>query len=201
MAELEWLWKFKGQLKVIATPFRHGKHYATHPKHFEPIVNYLEEMHDNGYVHGDIRAYNLVLNYNNRDDSIKPQGYLIDFDFGGHFEKESPKYPSGYVQDFADCSRIGEPGNPIIFEYDWYALAQVIFKCYSLRNDKISCDIELGHLVRLQNDFNDFKFDGLLYHKDLATFLHEYLRFANDNGFEFRLVHGFDRSLKGTQRF
>ena len=135
MADREWLWEFRGQLKVIATPYYQGKHFAIHPSQLIPIVKYLHEMHKTGYVHGDIRAYNMVLNY----EGIENQdGCLIDFDFGGHVEKESPKYPTGYRKDLADGFRIGEEGTPITFAQDWYALGQIIFdKCYKLSHINI----------------------------------------------------------------
>ena len=103
-----WLWKFCGQVKVICTEFHEGVHYAKRPEHFIPIIDHLEQLHENGYVHGDIRAYNMVLKYpepehcfrtrmmeqldgemgayNRVLDYIgcqKSDGWLIDFDYGG----------------------------------------------------------------------------------------------------------------------
>jgi serine/threonine protein kinase len=107
-ARMEWLWMFFGQVKVFSTEFHEGAHYAKQPEHFIPIIDHLEQLHENGYVHGDIRAYNMVLNYpeceiacrtqllEGLDGQIyvynlildfagcqKAEGWLIDFDFGG----------------------------------------------------------------------------------------------------------------------
>ena len=107
-ARIEWLWRFCGHVKVISTEYHEGIHYAKRPEHLLPIVNHLEQLHENGYVHGDIRAYNMVMNYPERElccrtkllenldgqihvynmildyaDCQKCDGWLIDFDFGG----------------------------------------------------------------------------------------------------------------------
>ena len=127
-ADIEWLWECQGQPKVIATPYHEGKHYATHPNQFIPIVNYLDNLHKNGYVHGDIRAYNIVLKYHDSEDNIKPEGWLIDFDFGGLVKHNYPKYPSGYEKNLTDGFRRGESGQPITYDQDWYALGQMLFR-------------------------------------------------------------------------
>ena len=148
-ADQEWLWKFQGQLKIIATPYHKGKHYVTHPNQLLPIVDYLEEMHKNGYAHGDIRAYNVVLNY---DDGNNPKGWLIDFDFGGRVvHGESPKYPSGYRKNLDDGFRKGEPGQPITFDQDWYALGQIIFsKCYTLSHPDVGSSGDIRRRYGIQ---------------------------------------------------
>jgi serine/threonine protein kinase len=193
-ANLDWIWKFKGQLKVITTPYHNGVHYATLPNQFVPIVDYLERMHANGYVHGDIRAYNMVLNYENSKDL---KGWLIDFDFGGRID-ESPKYPSGYVKSLDDGFRRGEPGETITVEDDWFALGQVIFQCYSLdHKNKSSVFQELGQLVSLQDEFKSLiRMRGSLVHKAAAKALRDYLSLAVKNSFEFVLEDCFEESLK-----
>lgn len=190
-AKQDWLWNFKGQLKVIATPYHKGMHYATKPNQYLPIVNYLEQMHDLGYVHGDIRAYNMVLNY---EDDENPKGWLIDFDFGGLIAN-FPMYPSGYVKALGDGFRRGEPGGTITFEDDWYALGQVIFKCYRLQHKNISSVAEqLGRLIILQNEFQKV----IEMRGSAATFLRDkYLSLAIENKFEFVLEDSFKDSLKG----
>ena len=78
---INWLWKFRGQIKIIATRFHDGIHCAKYPVQFLPIIEHLELLHEKHYVHGDIRAYNMVLKYNGHDK--EPFGRLIDFDYGG----------------------------------------------------------------------------------------------------------------------
>jgi hypothetical protein len=56
-------------------------------------------------VHGDIRACNTVLRYNDTtliDDD--PKGWLIDFDLGGRVGRA--KYPDGYNVSLADGVRV-----------------------------------------------------------------------------------------------
>ena len=132
---INWLWTFRGQLKIIATPFVDGKHYATRPEHYIPIIEHLEALHRKNFVHGDIRAYNMVLNYTNPDELI---GKLIDFDYGGKLATaensngSNPKYPSGYKYNLEDGLRQGRSGADITVEDDWRALGSVILGLYYL---------------------------------------------------------------------
>ena len=217
MPDLEWLWEFNGQIKVIATPYHEGIHYATNPKQLIPIVEYLHEMHKSGYVHGDIRAYNMVLNY---EDQENPKGWLIDFDFGGHFAKESPKYPTGYAHSLDDGFRIGKEGKPITFAQDWYALGQIIFdKCYKLSHINIR-SVEADVMYTLSESpqkfselYDEFK-SVLSYAKDTsedltekvnamnaaaASKLCDYLNHASaallNHGYAFNLDGRFSQSL------
>ncbi len=57
----DWLWTGRGKLLVIETHYRHGRHYAEKPTDFLPIIEHLEHLHGNEYVHGDIRAFNMVF--------------------------------------------------------------------------------------------------------------------------------------------
>ena len=49
------------ELTIIAIPFREGGHVANKPSAFLPVIDHLQELHEKGYVHGDIRAYNTVF--------------------------------------------------------------------------------------------------------------------------------------------
>jgi hypothetical protein len=105
---------------------------------FKPIIKHLKELHKQDYVHGDIRAYNMVLKYEarsaesdqvegaHRDDSRdENKGWLIDFDYGGkHGEVE---YPKGYRHLLDDGKRPGKVGNKITIMDDWKSLIGLIF--------------------------------------------------------------------------
>ena len=151
-----WLWKFEGRLQVISTPFHHGVHYATRPEHFLPIVEHLQEIHKGGFVHGDIRAFNMVLNYETKyENESKPQGWLIDFDFGGKISSDviddgnlkhsfgylNPKYPSGYEDRLEDGLRLGRHDGDIIMSHDWFALGYIIFDLHKLTHPNIDWSI------------------------------------------------------------
>jgi serine/threonine protein kinase len=111
-------------VKVISTPYREGKHWAMYPRSFIPIIDQLKKLHSNDYVHGDIRAYNIIFNEN----EDKRQGWLIDFDFGGKCVGESlVTYPPRYMSALDDGQRIGKSYKIIQKWHDWYALGQLIF--------------------------------------------------------------------------
>jgi serine/threonine protein kinase len=213
IADPDWLWNYKGQLKVIQTPYHKGLHYAKCPSQLLPIVDFLEQMHNNNFVHGDIRAYNMVLNYKGDNNSEgyevdyntegfevdhNPKGWLIDFDFGGCLtEKEPPKYPIGYTKDLSDGFRLGKDGESITRDHDWYALGQIIFvKCYCLDlPDNVSVTDALQVLL-----FVDFpkKFEAMNAAQlqiGAATLLRDYLHTAATHGFELKLTASFLESL------
>ncbi len=114
------------QLEILAVPFKQGSHVATKLTDFQPIILQLQQLHAAGFVHGDIRAYNVVLG---------PQGGLIDFDFGG--EPGEP-YPEGYRTTLIDGYRAGSgekenyQNNTLAFWHDWYALGFLIFHVHSI---------------------------------------------------------------------
>ena len=81
---IDWLFKYRGQVKIISAPFHPGVvHYATRPDHFIPIINDLESLHTNDYVHGDIRAYNMVRDYDESDSNTAVN--IINFSIRDHF--------------------------------------------------------------------------------------------------------------------
>jgi serine/threonine protein kinase len=57
----EWLLERRGQLLVLSSPRIPGQHYATSVQQLLDAVNELENLHAAGYVHGDIRAYNIIF--------------------------------------------------------------------------------------------------------------------------------------------
>lgn len=116
-----WLWQFEGELLLIETDFHEGPQYALSSKDFIPVVSFLQNMHENGYVHGDIRCANIVFNK-----------CLIDFDLGGRLQ-DSPTYPDGYVRTLDDGSRLGRERQPITKWHDWYAMLNVIFNVHKFR--------------------------------------------------------------------
>ena len=59
------------------------------------------------------------------------EGWLIDFDYGGHLGEAL--YPAGYKQSLDDGIRIGEEGGAIKAMDDWYALGQLIFNVHRIR--------------------------------------------------------------------
>ena len=206
----EWLWEFRGCIRIISTDFHEGVHYATRPEHLIPIIDHLEQLHENGYVHGDIRAYNMVLNYPKPQDIIvdngacqTPKGWLIDFDYGGMISA-NPKYPKGYVNDLKDGSRKGVACDLITPNNDWFALGRLIFHFYHLghadtdsalwsedfRNTNIKLMIDFPAVFRKCNGNYESLKDGP------AKFLRDYLQLATTHGFVMELDETFLASLK-----
>jgi hypothetical protein len=116
----------KQTLQIIATPYRPGQHFTTSLRAFVPIIDQLQSLHANGYVHGDIRAFNTVFGKESNE-----QGCLIDFDFGGR--KGERCFPKGYRGALEDGSRVGRDGEKILVWHDWYALGQLIFTIHRLK--------------------------------------------------------------------
>jgi hypothetical protein len=93
----------RGCLLIIATPYRKGGHVAKSAKSFLPVIDQLELMHQKGFVHGDIRAFNTVFNEQELDQGSN-KSCLIDFDFGGPI-RETTCYPSQGISTIS-CGRI-----------------------------------------------------------------------------------------------
>jgi serine/threonine protein kinase len=220
---MDWLFAYRGQLKIISTPFHTGVHYATHPEHFIPIIDHLEALHINFYVHGDIRAYNMVLNYENPKNLF---GKLIDFDYGGEVTKKEneylyPKYPRGYVQSLHDGVRVGRPGENITYDHDWRALGSVILELYTLvpgfitkeanqanlrNNRKYQLDcIRMAFLKWDSKRYIDLMKEAFLELDEECTilpsenpgpFLRDYLVLAQKYGFELERTNMFQLDLE-----
>lgn len=119
-------WNENKSFKIISTPYRDGGHLAKSFGAFLPIIEQLEKLHEAGFVHGDIRAFNTVFGLN------ETEGWLIDFDFGGKITN-SPKYPPGYRSTLDDGRRRGSEKGVITKWHDWYALFYLIFEVHSMR--------------------------------------------------------------------
>jgi serine/threonine protein kinase len=153
----------KSSILVISIPYLTGFHIAEKPSDFIPVIDHLVALHDSGFVHGDIRGYNIIV----RGDSDEKSGYLIDFDFGG-FKIELPaeteegyseeireaKYPSGYRTELVDGNRKGKFNEKIMPWHDWYALGRLIFDIHKLMDppDR-EVTLEEESYVRRMKDF------------------------------------------------
>jgi serine/threonine protein kinase len=127
------LWYNNGKLQLIETAFQQAgpqnAHEAQKPGDFIPIINHLLHLHEQNFVHGDIRAFNIVFNGND--------GKLIDFDLSG--EAGEKRYPPGYMSTLPDAIRCGHALSLIEKHHDWYALGNVIFIFHEFQEpDKLS---------------------------------------------------------------
>lgn len=106
-----------GKVEVIAVPFVPGSHACSNVLEALCLTRYLKDMHREGYVHGDIRALNIVF--------AGDKTMLIDYDFGGiHGQVE---YPPGYVKALPDGGRgFANEGEKITSERDTEALCHIL---------------------------------------------------------------------------
>ena len=56
----------KADFKVIAVICHERKHYAEKPGEFLPILGQLRKLHKKGFVHGDLRGFNIVFKKESR---------------------------------------------------------------------------------------------------------------------------------------
>ncbi|KAG7341226.1 RIO1 family protein [Nitzschia inconspicua] len=146
LKEREEFWTRSSQdLLIIAVPYRDGRHYAVSPADFLPIIDQLQTLHEAGFVHGDIRAYNIVF----KDEK---EGWLIDFDFGGKNDVQT--YPKGYRFALDDGIRIGEERETITKYHDWFALGKLMFSIHS-----IPADAEYNEMSRLKDHWTPLEED------------------------------------------
>ena len=104
-----------GRVLAIAVDFIPGVHYFETIHQVSSIVKKLSQLHYAGYVHGDIRALNLVVQGNTAE--------FIDFDFCG--KKNEVTYPPGYNKRLDDGLRKGKPNQPITTHDDFMALKSI----------------------------------------------------------------------------
>ena len=145
-ADVDEFWKpsCNKTLLVIAVPHREGEHVAKHPISFIPIIDQLEKLHEAGFVHGDIRAFNTIFGATKED-----KGYLIDFDFSGI---PGTLYPPGYKKSLDDGQRFTGEDNKMQKWHDWYALGRLIFVIHEfcVPNDGIDPELDKNYTKLLR---------------------------------------------------
>ncbi|KAG7357907.1 phosphotransferase enzyme family protein [Nitzschia inconspicua] len=181
----EELWTRSSEdLLIIAVPYRDGRHYAESPADFLPIIDQLQALHRAGFVHGDIRAFNIVF----KDDE---KGWLIDFDFGGRSDVQT--YPTGYRTALVDGTRMGEERETITKYHDWYALGMLMFTIHKIPEDALTT----VEMYRLEKHWIVLKEQGCT-EKDIDTlkaFLQQFVRKATT----MELNHSFETAVKRSK--
>jgi serine/threonine protein kinase len=161
----DWLWDNNGKLQLIETAFQksgsQNAHEAQKPGDFIPIINHLLHLHEQDFVHGDIRAFNMVFNGND--------GKLIDFDLSG--KVGTSKYPPCYKNTLPDAIRCGQVLSLIEKHHDWYALGKVIFSFHGFQapdnlgqQDKILLTYEKSNI---SESFNKLISEKELFENDM----------------------------------
>lgn len=99
---------------LLVMPFLEGSHFPSCAGDFLPIVDQIEEMHDNNDVHGDLRLANIIFN--------GEKSQVIDFDWSG--KAKGKCYPKGWVLKIPDGERQTrvKAGRQLRKEHDCVAL-------------------------------------------------------------------------------
>ena len=169
-----------GNVTLIATPFRDGFHYASKPTDFVPLIEQLRLLHKQGFVHGDIRGFNTVI------DTRRRGSWLIDFDFGGKVGEAV--YPPGYKSALTDGYRFGEAGEVIKKWQDWYGLGKLIFQFHCFYEGQGADDLIYEWRRKLGDceDKDDVDLDGLIL----------FLQSLDENGYKVKPEALFADELK-----
>lgn len=142
--EREWPWKFHGRLLILSVPYHKGRHYAKSLSEYIPLVKKLKALHESGFVHGDIRCFNIVFS--------EKDSHFIDYDLGGKTDDkgDGPPYPIGYVFSLRDGMRRGTEGEAIRDVHDWSALVSAFFFFHWIQ-PPVGINADLANLLtRLQ---------------------------------------------------
>ena len=123
----------RGMVEIIQIAFHNGSHACTHIEQAIAVAKSLQDLHQKQFVHGDIRALNMVFTTQKgpKTGDTSYGGYLIDFDFGGRLGAKTgsgPLYPCGYKQLLTDGKRRGRGGQSITKSDDVSALFDVFLK-------------------------------------------------------------------------
>jgi serine/threonine protein kinase len=159
-AKYSWMWKAHGQLHIIRTPYWPGRHVASCPLDFLSIILELQELHLKGYVHGDIRCYNIVFNGN--------LGRLIDFDYSGM--DTVIKYPRDYNNVLSDGIRqrptrkrkSTKSDDTVPKWHDWFALGHIILSLHVFKVPE-NCSDSTDLLIKgekARQDLSNLKSDN-----------------------------------------
>jgi tRNA A-37 threonylcarbamoyl transferase component Bud32 len=62
-------------LLVLSVPYHQGRHCATSLSELVPLVKKLKALHEAGFVHGEIRRFNILFS---EEDS-----HFIDYELAG----------------------------------------------------------------------------------------------------------------------
>jgi serine/threonine protein kinase len=116
-AEVEDLSKDK-RFQHLRYKFRDGQHEPLHKRQFVPLIETLQRIHKEGYVHSDIRSVNLIFSYNRKE------AWILDFDLAGRVSTCYPtnfnhcNIPERHQSAKAHCNRETV--------HDWYSLGMIM---------------------------------------------------------------------------
>ena len=113
--------------------YREGEHRVNNVAQVILLLQQLNKVHDEGFVHSDIRHTNIVSSYDGK------HAWLIDFDLAA---KEGTPYPATYNSFLEERHPFASPRKPRKKEHDCHSLS-VILKRNGVRS-KIVENVRTG---------------------------------------------------------
>ena len=107
-------------LSILRYKYMHGNHEAQEVGQFHGVIQTLDKLHKRGYVHGDVRAQNIVFTGNN--------SILIDFDLVATVGTVYPDGYNGYSEKFPERHREAGPGWKMMMSHDIHSLLYLMCK-------------------------------------------------------------------------
>ena len=105
-----------GRFTMLKRSYIPGSHNPREVTDFKGVLECLKRVHDYGYVHGDVRIYNIIFK---RDGT----SHLIDFDLA---RKEGETYHYLYNGDCKDRHPDARPEQPMKKEHDTFSIKEII---------------------------------------------------------------------------
>jgi hypothetical protein len=130
--DTDWIWRFRGCLSVLSVPFHVGRHWARSLPEVIRVVERLRDLHQAGFVHGDIRCSNAIFG--------NEASHLIDFDFGGKVGGPNPpRVPENYQFALADGRRKRHRRNArISWMDDVFAMTELVFSFHEVEAPELN---------------------------------------------------------------
>jgi len=133
----------QGSVRIIKYNYLHGTHYASKVSDFLAIAECISKMHKAGFVHGDVRGFNMLHPIRNTAQPVDPNdtqpagsndtqsiktSMIIDFDLCGRADDEGALYPPGYSISVPENlnNRSGVENQRMKVEDDWKDLASAM---------------------------------------------------------------------------
>ena len=104
-----------GRFVILAYDYIEGDHSPKCLKGFAGVVCALHIIHEHGYVHGDVRACNIIFS--------KDSSFLIDYDLA---MQEGERYPVGFVHHNHEKHTDARAGHPMRKVHDRFTLGVII---------------------------------------------------------------------------
>ena len=105
------------RIQCLQYDYLHGSHIKFNKQQVAMIIRNLHTLHENNFVHGDIRKENILFSY----DGTK--AWLLDFDLAG---EEYSLYPQGYNSNISERHPSAMAGHNRLKIHDRYALSVII---------------------------------------------------------------------------